>query len=171
MAEKGQKFQWIKGENQGTVEIFEKQEGNFLQFESGRRCNSKLIGEFAIEIKEDSDLLVFDNPLSKPVGKPKKAVKAAKPVTPVPKKKIDNPLIPLIEKSKKTKKKLNLRMTLELPNKEFLNVMEENFDDNIIEVLAKYCVDSIEDPKKYLLDLTKGSILEWYKYNNKTTKK
>ena len=171
MAEKGQKFQWTKGEKQGTIEIFEKQDGKFLEFQSGRRCNSDLIGEFVIEIKDDSEILQFEDPVSKPAKKDKMPYKAGKTVESTPIKKIDNPLIPLIEKSKKSKKKLNLRIDLELPSKEFLNVMEENFDDNIIEVLSEHCVNNIEDPKKALLKLIKGSISEWYKYNNKTTKK
>jgi len=171
MAEKGQKFQWAKGENQGKLEIYVSNDGDFMEFESGRRCNQSLIGDFILQINDDSEILTIDDPLTTPV-KPK-AVKVSKPVKTEPKAKSKefSPLIPLIEKTKKTKKKLNLRIELDLPNKEFLNVMEENFDDDIINVLAEHCVDSIEDPKKYLLDLTKRSILEWYKYTNKTTKK
>ena len=68
----------------------------------------------------------------------------------------------------KTNTKLNVRLEIELPKKNFIKVMEDSFDDNILEVLAEYIVSEIKDPKTYLIDSLKGSISEWYKYNNKT---
>ena len=166
MAEKGQIFQWAKGENQGKLEIYSTNDGEFMEFESGRRCNQSLIGDFILEINEDSDVLVFEDPLAK-VVKPKPVVKPGEVAAKVIKETLKSPLIHLLDKTKKRKTKINLRLDISLPSKAFLNVMEENFEEDVIEVLAEYVVNDIEDHKKYLEDAVKRSILEWYKYNNK----
>ena len=172
MAEKGQRFQWAKGENQGKLEIYETNDEEFMVFESGRRCNQSLIGDFIMEINSDLDILPFDDPLAKP-RKPQttKVVKPGKTAAKVIKETLKSPLIPLLDKTKKRKTKLNLRLDISLPSKAFLNVMEENFEEDIIEVLSEYVVNDIENPKKYLEDAVKRSISEWYKYTNKTKQK
>mgnify|MGYP001170706250 CR=1 FL=1 len=172
MAEKGQKFQWAKGENQGKLEIYSTNDGEFMEFESGRRCNQSLIGDFIVQINDESEILEFDDPLTK-VVKPKatKVVKPEKVAAKVIKETLKSPLIPLLDKTKKRKTKINLRLDISLPSKAFLNVMEENFEEDIIEVLSEYVVNDIENPKKYLEDAVKRSISEWYKYTNKTKQK
>ena len=92
MAEKGQRFQWAKGENQGKLEIYSTNDGEFMEFESGRRCNQSLIGDFILEINEDSDVLVFEDPLAK-VVKPKPVVKPGEVAAKVIKETLKSPLI------------------------------------------------------------------------------
>ena len=173
-----QQYQWIKGDHQGKVETFVETEGKFLVFESGRRCNKSVLKEFMMKIDMDNTALQFDDPLQK-VTKSTPKKKAIEKKMPELKKAIvesrlplpQSPAIPLIEKAKKTKTKLNVRMNCDLPNKAFIKVLEESFDEDVINDLAEFLVSKIEDPKQYLIDCMKGSILEWYKYNNKTTKK
>jgi hypothetical protein len=162
------KYQWVKGENQGTVETYKETEGKFLVFESDRRCNTDLLGEFMLKIDIDNPVLQFEDPIVK-VQKPE-LVKVNKPVEPKVEKPIkeESHVIPLIEMAKKDKTKLNVRLEIELPKKTFIKVMEDSFNDDILEVLSEYIVSKIEDPKKYLINSLKGSISEWYKYNNKT---
>ena len=163
-------YQWIKGENQGTVETYKDTEGKFLVFESGRRCSSDLIEEFLMKIDIDNPTLQFEDPIHETKAQQPTLVKVEKPIEPKVQKpaKEESHVIPLIEMAKKDKTKLNVRLEIELPKKTFIKVMEDSFKDDILEVLSEYIVSEIEDPKQYLIDSLKGSISEWYKYNNKT---
>tara|TARA_S200002703_G_scaffold25952_1_gene22269 strand:+ start:403 stop:972 length:570 start_codon:yes stop_codon:yes gene_type:complete len=176
------RYQWIKGEDQGKVETLIDNKGKFLIFESGNKCNKQLIGEYIQKIDMDNPVLVFEDPLAKrPKPKPgevaAKAVEVAKNMEsfrdavnqsrqPLP----ESPTIAIIEKAKTRKTKLNVRMNCDLPNKAFIKVLEESFNEDVIEMLAIHLVSKIEDPEQFLIDNLKGSISEWYKYNNKTTK-
>ena len=161
-------YQWVKGENQGTVETYKNTEGKFLVFESGRRCNIEIASEFMLKIDMDNPVLQFEDPLAK--APQPTLVKVNKPIEPKVQKPVkeESHVIPLIEMAKKDKTKLNVRLEIELPKKTFIKVMEDSFKDDILEVLSEYIVSEIEDPKQYLIDSLKGSISEWYKYNNKT---
>ena len=177
-----EQYQWIKGENQGVVETYRETKGKFLVFKSGNKCNKELIGEFVQKVDIFNPALEFDNPLTK-TKQPKpgevaaKAVEVAKNMEslrdavnqsrqPVP----ESPTIAIIQKAKTRKTKLNVRMNCDLPNKAFIKVLEESFNEDVIEMLAIHLVSKIEDPEQFLIDNLKGSISEWYKYNNKTTK-
>ena len=164
-------YQWIKGDNQGTIETYKDTKGKFLVFESGRRCSDAVLGEFMIKIDPENPSLQFEDPVgTEPTVVKPELVKVNKPIEPKVEKtpKQESHVIPLIEMAKKDKTKLNVRLEIELPKKTFIKVMEDSFKDDILEVLSEYIVSEIEDPKQYLIDSLKGSISEWYKYNNKT---
>jgi len=54
-----EKFQWIKGDNIGDVEIVERVAGNKVNFESGRRLMKTVFAEFVKPIKSQEDLMVI----------------------------------------------------------------------------------------------------------------
>ena len=76
------KYQWIKGDDQGTLETYVDTDGKFLVFESGRRCAKNLIGKFIQKIDFENPALEFDDPLLKTPKskKPKPGEVAAKAV-------------------------------------------------------------------------------------------
>ena len=177
-----EQYQWIKGESQGVIETYVETKGKFLVFESGNKCNKELIGEFIQKVDIFNPALQFEDPLQESVN-PKPGEVAAKAVEiaknmeslreavnqsrqPIP----ESPTIAIIQKAKTRKTKLNVRMNCDLPNKAFIKVLEESFNEDVIEMLAIHLVSKIEDPEQFLIDNLKGSISEWYKYNNKTTK-
>lgn len=171
-------YQWIKGDKQGTVETLKSNDGKWLTFESGGRCNKDLEEEFLLRIDIDNPVLQFDDPIrstKKPTKKvakqPKQKIEFGEVAAKTIEEKLQSPSIPLIEKAKTTKTKLNVRMNCDLPSKAFIKVLEESFDEDVIKDLAEFLVSKIDDPKQYLIDSMKGSILEWYKYNNKTNKR
>jgi hypothetical protein len=171
-------YQWIKGDKQGTVETLQSNDGKWITFQSGRRCNKDLVKEFLMKIDTDNPILQFDDPVQstkKPAKKvakqPKKKIEFGEVAAKMIEEKLQSPSIPLIEKAKTTKTKLNVRINCDLPSKAFIEVLEESFDEDIIKDLAEFLVSKIEDPKQYLIDNMKRSILEWYKYNNKTNKR
>lgn len=128
-----------------------------------------------MKIDIDNPVLQFEDPIQSVKTKPKAKAQPKKAETVTKVKEILTPLhhsptIPLIQKAKKTKTKLNVRFEVELPSKSFIKVMEESFEEDIIQDLAEYIVSNIEDSKKFLIDNLKQSISEWNKYNNKTKK-
>jgi hypothetical protein len=161
MADKKERYQWIKGDDLGIVEIVssKQNESQYLVFDSGRKCNREIISEFMVQIFDDSDIMdlgVDVLPKSKPKASPiKETIKEVVVDS-------SNPLIPILEKSKKSKIKLNSRINLEIPNKKFLAVMQESFDDDIIDVLSDYMLGKIKDPSKFLRNLIKNSLKDWY---------
>jgi len=179
-----ERYQWIKGENLGIVEIVkdkQPKDPKFLVFDSGNKCSQGLLEEYLIQIFHDQDILKLD--LAQNEGEVKQAVKLAidhkkneavsglsyedpitldKPELIKAIVEVKNPLIPIIERSKKEKIKLNSRINLELPNKDFIAVMQSSFDDDILEVLSKYALSKIKDPSKFLQNLIKASLKDWY---------
>ena len=153
-----QRYQWIKGDNQGNVEIYQGDSGNFNVFAGGGRCNKDLMDEYMIPIFDDAEILNFgdvqdeelvqkakdkskrsamtrgilseDDPKSKVIQAPVKTESIQKP-----KEDTNSPLVSLISKSKKTKIKLNTRIDMELPSKEVLSVLQESFDDDILDLI------------------------------------
>ena len=171
------KYQWIKGDEQGTLDIFLKEEDGFLTFESGRRCNKELVDEFLIPIYFDEDILSFTDvqdtsiiKASKAKSKYNKAIEglavdgdgSTPKDIPTIKNVIVSPLIPLLEKSKKKSIKLNTIIDMSLPSKEVLNVLSDSFDDDVIDVLSKYIVSQTKDPKSFLEKRVKSSIKDWF---------
>ena len=148
MSENKIRYQWIKGENQGTVEEFLEEEGFFIKFASGRRCNKNLIDEYVIQIQDDTEILPFENePELKIIPKKKNIdliTKKEKALAP------KNPLLPLLDKAKTKNTNLYISIGMELPSKEFISVMEDSFEDDIMDTLSEYLVSKIEDPFTFI---------------------
>lgn len=161
------KYQWIKGDNQGTVETVTDTSGKFIVFESGKRCNKEVIAEFMQKIDIDNPILEFDDPLIKPANPV--TVAAANAVKMVMKKPVivQSPIVSLLEKAKTKKTKLNTRIEMNLPSKEFLDVLQQSWDEDVLNIQAEYIVSQIEDPKQFLTDKIKMSLSDWFKSKGK----
>ena len=176
-----QRYQWIKGDNQGTVEIYQEDQGTFMCFASGNRCNKELVGEYMIPIYDDSEILSFTDVqdeakvnTAKTKSSRNKMTQGLKyddevKTTPKPKaapksipQQTTSPLVSLLEKSKKSKLKLNTRLDMQLPSKEVISVLQESFEEDILDVLSKYVVYNIKDPKTFLEKRIKASIKDWF---------
>lgn len=164
MSETTVRYQWIKGEHQGKVEEFVEEDGKFLKFASGKRCNKELIDEYVIQILDDSQILPFEGESKTKTTKTKRASKSSvlhKETK--PKIKPTNPIIPILDKAKTKKTKLNIRIEMELPSKEFLSVMEDSFDEDIIDTLSDYITSKIENPVNFIKQHISNSLKDWYK--------
>ena len=171
MSEEKTRYQWIKGEDLGCVETVTDNSTDFWVFESGRRCNHKLLDEFMIPIFDDNDILplsTIDEEVKKIKNKPKKKRPQVKKIVPksqpksTQKKVGDSPIIALLEKAKVTKTKLNTRIEMDLPSKNFIEVLQDSWDEDIIDILSKHIVSKIEDPKEFLSQKIKVSLKDWF---------
>ena len=159
--EEVEKYQWIKGDNQGTVEVVKSTDGKFILFKSGKRCNHAVLGEFMMKIDLENPVLHFDDPLAASAVPNKKVVDStdiAKPDVHY----ITSPIIPLLEKAKTKKTKLNTRIQMDLPSKEFIDVLQNSWDEDILTIQAEYIVSKIEDPKEFLIEKIKVALSEWF---------
>ena len=53
----GEKYQWVKGDNQGVVENIAEAKGEWIYFQSGRRIKSELLQEFMLPINHAEQLV------------------------------------------------------------------------------------------------------------------
>jgi len=164
-----ERYQWIKGDDLGSVEVKTDYIEPFLVFESGRRCSDKVINEFMIPILVDEDILPLKNIETAVKALPKK--KPRKPAPPSSQKKskgpkggieVSSPIIPLLDKAKKTDTKLNIRLSLKLPSKEFLSVLQDSWDEDVLDLLSKHLYNEIKNPKEFLTSKIKASLSEWF---------
>ena len=166
--EEVEKYQWIKGDHQGTVETVDAIDDKFFVFKSGKRCSKAVLGEFMLKIDLENPVLQFEDPLNtiKPIAKPVEAEDVAKTGT----HNIKSPIIPLLEKAKTKKTKLNTRIQMDLPSKEFIDVLQQSWDDDILTIQAEFIVSKIEDPKEFLIEKIKIALSEWFYTSPKTTR-
>ena len=170
MSDEKTRYQWIKGDDLGSVETVTDNSTDFWVFESGRRCNHKLLDEFMIPIFDEADILplaTIEKEVKKLKDKPKKKrPQVVKKITSKPKstpiKKVDSPIIALLEKAKVSKTKLNTRIEMDLPSKNFIEVLQDSWDEDVIDILSKHIVSKIEDPKKFLSEKIKISLKDWF---------
>ena len=159
------RYQWIKGDNVGDLENLSSDDDKFLIFESGRKCNKNLIGEFVLEITHDSEILSLGTQETKVKAtkvSPSILEKSSKTKT---KRVSSNPIIPVLEKAKTKSIKLNIRIPMDLPSKEFISVLNESFDDDVLDILSEYIISNIENHREFLKDHSLKAIKDWYKKN------
>ncbi len=162
---KNSNFQWIKGENMGTVERFGSvtQEGQtiFLNFQGGGRINLEILREY-MEIFPSSP--VYFDDVSNPTTISSQTEKGK--VTSVnygsPTNNIDeSPIYKLLRKQKPNWVNVNISLKLNLPTKSLYNVLISSFEDAEIEI-ANYVTEGvdIEDIKEAISESIKTSFYD-----------
>lgn len=148
-------FQWIKGDNIGTIETVVEETANWTKFKSGRRINTSLISEFMIDIAEgalDSD----DLTLSKTAIPPQTSVRS------VPKGNVsENPIETLIKKSSKIyNDQIAVSFNLNIPSPELVKFISDSFgEDETIDCVKTYLINQISIDS--LKDAMNDSICEF----------
>jgi hypothetical protein len=163
-------FQWLKGDNMGTIERYKgivldpSQNKTFINFQSGGRIDVQLVREFmdifptqrvaiqentAPKIPQIASPAVAENPNSS--GKNKNVVTQVN---------LENsPIYTLLQKQKPNWVNVNISLKLNLPTKTLYNVLSSSFEDAEKEVV-NFVIEGLEidDIKQALAD----SILSYY---------
>ena len=141
-------YQWIKGEKAGDVvksdsEIVEEGGIQFLNFLDGSRCNASLLGDYILEIADDSpdSLIMLNDMAPQPLQRVEPAavsqvVKQEEPV------KTASPLEALLLSSKKSVQQVAITIKIDVPPFDLIKVLASSFEDGQVQVL-KYLQDSI----------------------------
>lgn len=160
-------FQWIKGENLGSIEKFKSvsQEGNlkFLNFHGGNRINLEIISEF-MDLFPASPVDFSSTPQNQPQvpisdrdkGKVN-SVKYGDPVNGVE----ESPIYKLLKKQKPNWVNVNISLKLNLPTKSLYNVLISSFEDAENEI-ASYVTEGIdiEDIKQAIAESIRSSFYD-----------
>lgn len=145
-------FQWIKGDDVGSIESYKNVaavgDDFFIEFTSGKRMNMKLLDEF---------LIYYPAPPKQDLGLRADFIEVAKPSSvtsivysdpPVRNQSEESPIYKLLKKQKKNSVEVSIKLKLNLPSKELYGVLSSSFDDaekDIIDfVLSGVDIDDIK---------------------------
>jgi hypothetical protein len=132
------RYQWAKGDNQGTVETVSGTEGEWTLFQSGRRINTSLVEEFMLPI--DGNELDFDSPTPTPVQTATKYKEAVKQNLKV------SPIRALLDKQKKLDKhNIKISIPIDLLSLDMYSLLSTSFDeDEVNQELQQFIEDQIQ---------------------------
>jgi len=136
------KYQWIKGDKIGTVEILDKQEGEWSIFKSGGRINTSLIPEFMLEV--DGEELDFDPPTPALVNAAETYKKRVKNQP-----KNTSPIRTLLDKQKKLDKhNIQISIPIDLLSLDMYSLLSTSFDEEEVnQELQQFIEDQIQSDK------------------------
>ena len=137
------KYQWIKGDKIGTVEILDKEDGEWSIFKSGGRINTSLIPEFMLLV--DGEELNFTPPTPAPVNAPKEYKKPAKSQS----KSAVSPIRTLLDKQKKLDKhNIQISIPIDLLSLDIYSLLSTSFDEEEVnQELQQFIEDQIQSDK------------------------
>lgn len=179
-------YQWIKGEQAGSIEEIEKEEGGFIYFKSGRRINSDLINEYLMETTEGAIPLKDDIEMkSEPVLDPTAGLKEAGRIDPTAGLKVagevptisqpqpsitvpDSPVVALLKKmgdSSKDTVEISLKVSVKIPKKGTFAILEESFGEEVLQNVEGMALSQIDESKvrEELQATLKDKVLKHYK--------
>jgi len=141
-------YEWVKGDYTGNLEKIASEEIEngieWINFESGRRINKALFGEF---------LLINENGVSsiEPIGN--LTVPVISPEIQVQEEKLQESPISILLKTQRKRKteKIVLEFDLELPSPEILLIMYESFGEDLFSEIYKMNLSNFKDslPSKF----------------------
>ena len=149
-------YQWIKGDNSGSVVTIKDVDDKWINFNEGGRLAKDLQDEFIQPLDEDIAGEFVKQPVSNDplnVSAPQKAtpVETALPATP-------SPIRVLFNKQKKNNKvKLLLEFPVNIPQKAVYELMSTSFDrDEVNDVLKTFILDQLSEDE--ILDCLHNSV-------------
>lgn len=164
---KNSNFQWIKGENMGSIERFSSvssdPNGKFLNFVGGNRINLQILGEF-MDIFPASPIN-FDSSFSTPASSPPKVEEKGKVNSVNYESSLsgveESPIYKLLKKQKPNWVNVSISLKLNLPTKSLYNVLISSFEDAESEI-ANYVTEGvdIEDIKEAIAESIRVSFYD-----------
>jgi len=131
----GSSFQWVKTERAGDVSHFKEfiveNDIEYTVFQDGTRVNSTLIGDVILKHQYDSEIMSDLSSEFERVGPQQNRTQNIPQVHIPAQQAIQNsasPIIAILEKAKKKKKKIQFDLIMDLPSAEILSVLKDNFD-------------------------------------------
>jgi hypothetical protein len=143
-------FEWVKTDREGDVcnfQGFEIENGvEYVNFTDGSRIKSEFIGDIVLMHVDQSEILGKQLltivpqgiQLEQSSGQVTIGIPSSDYVVSV------NPVVAILDKSKKKVEKLNLSITVRIPSVELYSVIKENFEDTD-DVLLENVMNQIHD--------------------------
>jgi len=145
------KYQWIKGDKIGNVEIVDREDDGWTIFKGGGRINTSLISEFMMLV--DGDELDFDPPTPALVSAAETYKEKVKP-----QKQTASPIRTLLDKQKKLDKhNIEISIPIDLLSVDMYSLLSTSFDeDEVNQELQQYIEDQIKTEK--VIEMVQESI-------------
>lgn len=143
-------FEWVKTERMGDVSRFKEfvvENGvEYIVFQDNTRVNSALLGDVILKHRYQDEVMGGLSSEFERVSEPARVQPV--PVAAVQKSNSQSPIISILDKAKRKRKKVTFELVMELPSSEILNIVKENFDASDDE-LFMYFSEKI-DKKKFV---------------------
>jgi len=142
-------FEWIKTERMGDVSRFKEfviENGvEYIVFQDNTRVNSALVGDVILMHKYADEVMGGLSSEFERVNEPIRNI--PQPIQ-QPKANIQSPIVAILDKAKRKRKKVTFELVMELPSSEILGIVKENFDASDEELFV-YFSEKI-DKKKFV---------------------
>jgi phosphoribosyl-AMP cyclohydrolase len=156
----GSSFEWVKTERSGDLcqfQNFEIDNGiEYVAFSDGSRIRIDLVGDVVLMHTHGSEVLgreLFVQPEQPQVVQPQVQLnfveqtqenQRANQELHTENRAIVDPVVSILEKTKKRNEKLSLNLTVKIPSPELYSVIRENFE-NVDEILLQNVMDQIQE--------------------------
>jgi hypothetical protein len=132
------KYQWIKGDNFGDTVTVKSEDTEFIYFTNGEQIYKNLVREFLQEIiNNELPLPGFNEGISLKPVQPRQILQEQAIVKEVKSKQEETPLEKLILKlSQKNVESINVKLGINIPKKDVVEMLIENSDESRDELLA-----------------------------------
>jgi len=163
--EEGAKYQWVRSDKMGTVEEFDEIKEDkgieWIYFKSGTRCKKELEHEYLMKLGEGFEELSIEDLernkdnytaiRNKPIHQSKpKVIKQKSPIKTLLEKQLD-----------KSKKKLKVSVSINIPQKKIYDLLKESFNkEELDKEILSLAVESIG--KNVIKDQIKLAINKFY---------
>jgi hypothetical protein len=158
----GSQFEWVKTERSGELcqfQQFEIDNGiEYTSFTDGTRIRTELIGDVVLMHEHGSEILGNElflptppAPQSQPTSQPQlnfveqtEVQRASQELQTENRALVTDPVVSILEKTKKRNEKISLNLTVKIPSPELYAVIRENFE-NVDEILLQNVMDQIQE--------------------------
>ena len=145
-------FQWIKGDDVGSIESYKNVasvgDDFFVEFTSGNRMNTNLLDEFLMYYPAPPKQNLGISAEYIEINKPSSVTSIVYSDSPAGNQSDESPIYKLLKKQKKNSVEVSIKLKLNLPSKELYGVLSSSFDDaekDIIDfVLSGVDIDDIK---------------------------
>jgi hypothetical protein len=139
-----EKYQWIKGDKVGNVELYSSHDNEWVYFTGGNRINSSLISEYMMQVASDTplDLSITKQDLR---STPTKHAD----ISPVKRQDEFNPVKSLLKQAAKTKHYFSYTFDADIPKQQVYNLIQDSFETNIDDLLIDMVMSTINKNELY----------------------
>lgn len=163
-------FEWVKTERAGDISRFKEfstvGEVEYIVFEDNTRIDSQLIGDVVLMHEDQSQIMGRDIMYPEKTDAEILGYTSDRNIPRVETKIVsnDNPVLAILDKSKKKTEKITLSLTVKIPSVDLYNVIRENFDD-VDNVILETVMDQLQE--RLLKDALKRELQNIYSKKKK----
>jgi len=157
-----EKYQWVKGDKTGNVELYHSHDNDWVYFKSGGRINVNVLQEFMLPVEGEG---VMDIAITKSKPRPEPRQKEV-----IQKKEDPNPIKALLNQAAKEKLQFAYRFDLDIPKATVYNLIKDSFDADIDSIVVDMLMLHIDKNElhKQVREQIQTQILKFYNHGRES---